>query len=291
MKRYIYRLILAIAFSLIVGQAKRACADPTVLTFGHFTSTDHSYKNIQAAETLLELTQSRFETRSDVVWVERERIDQALKELGLASYRHNNSSTSLQLGKWLKADLLTKGMFSLQENKLWQLDLEIIDLQHADVLQRRSLSFGKESLDRLPVSEKLVDDIAKNLQEMLTLAVAQRNRLTDQLLVAPLYFQNVHKNSRLDFFERDLQRAFAKQNQRQEKYRYLQFPRSQDAYAEAELAASGIVEAEHGEWQRIADYYVWGSYQEIESSGVPFDEVGIEVNLMSVVPKTRNSSR
>jgi len=79
------------------------------------------------------------------------------------------------------------------------------------------------------------------------------------LLVAPLYFQNVHKNSRLDFFEKDLQWEFAKRNQKQTKYRYLQFPRSKDALPEAELIGSGIAQSDQNEWRRIADYYVWGS--------------------------------
>ena len=109
-----------------------------------------------------------------------------------------------------------------------------------------------------------------------------RKRLIEkeqQTIVAPLFFQNNQPGGRLDFYEKDLMAAFAKSQDLVKNVRFIQFPRASQSIEEAELVVYGLVESDPDAWENLADFYIWGSYEEIESSGVPFERVKVKAAI------------
>jgi len=248
-------------------------ADETVAVC-HFSTTDRKWESVEKTALVSDLVQANLPVLDSIAWVERDQMELAFTELGVNQFSGNSS---LELGKWLKADLVFKVVFVNPPKQPWRAELEVIDLDHADVLARETLTFRVG--EAFEVDEELAQRITKSWQEMLPIALSRLQQVKQQVLVAPIHFQNVHTNERLDFLESDLLDMFKKQNESQRRIRYLQFSRATDSLLESQLVAGGIVQANHDQWLRIADYYVWGTYREINSSGVPFDEVDIEFQV------------
>ncbi len=57
--------------------------------------------------------------------------------------------------------------------------------------------------------------------------------------------------------------------------RILQFPRAQAATGEAELVLAGLVEQDPIAWQKVADVYVWGRYEEANVNNVAFEQTPV----------------
>jgi hypothetical protein len=267
-------VVLLLAFPNCNGNRAHAATG-----FFHFTTTDQSYLNAEAASTMAELVQIAVQHDASIDWVDRDQIEKVIQELQLTNSGVSDFTTPLQLGRLLKADILVKGTFFPDAKESWRFDLEIIELKRADVLVQSAFRVDRQSLPKLAVTDVLVTAIAKRLRGLLSDAIARRERIPQQLLVAPVHFQNIHENTRLDFLENDLQRNFEERNKQQRTYRYLQFPKSHDAIAEATLVDSGLVENVPNGHAGIADCYVWGTYQETNGSGVPFNDVSIEFTL------------
>ena len=245
-----------------------------IVAVSHFSTFDQEWESVEKTAMISDLVQANLPDWNGIAWVERDQLELAYKELGVNQFSGN---ASLELGKWLKADLVFKVVFVHPPKQPWRAELEVIDLDHADVLARQTLELpvGKS----FEVNEELALRITKAWEQMLPVATSGLKQMEQQVLVAPIHFQNIHANERLDFLESDLLDAFKKQNKSQKRVRYLQFSRANDSLLESQLVAGGIVQAVHDQWLRIADYYVWGTYQEIKSSGVPFDEVDIEFQV------------
>jgi len=247
--------------------------------FCHFTTDDGSFLNAEAADSMAELVQIALQDQDDIQWVDRQDIDQVLEELVRQGLVTGDTAAPLQVGKWLRADLLIKGTFTASADNAWKIHLEIIELQRADILKQSEIVLEEQAPPKLEVSDRLVAQIAAQLRVMLPNAISKRDRATQQSLVAPLHFQNTHQNGRLDFFESELQQAFSTRNEQQNEYRYLQFPKTEDAIAEAVLSETGLTDVPENSQLRIANHYVWGEYSESNSSGVPFDQVTIEFSV------------
>jgi hypothetical protein len=247
------------------------------VAFCHFATTDYSYLNGERASSLAELAQLMLQDASEVTWVDRADVNTALQELSLSAI--SSESESVALGHWLEADLLVKGVFEHQNNGSWILHIEIVDLRRADVLAKTLIRLNEQSKNAIPVSRELAKDIALAIREHLATSNAVNARVKNQILIAPLQFLNVHKNGRFDFLEEDIQHALATKNNLHGKHRYLQFPRTEDAVSESNLVSSGMTQTDQNKWQRIADYFIWGSYQEFGGSGVPFDEIPIQIDV------------
>lgn len=242
----------------------------------NFVAHDNSYFSFQEAIKFTELLQLELMEKTSYDWVDRERVEEALKELKLTTLGLVDNTSSLQIGRWLKADLLIKGDFYRHQSKWW-LIIETIDLDHADIIGQFSFYLDCDvnkplsflSGDPAHTTELLVPEL-KN-------AINNYEKQKSEIYIAPLFFQNKEPGGRLDFFEEDLRKAFAGADN--PGIRFLQFPRSTESIQESELVALGLVESDPDSWEKLADYYVWGSYEEVNSSGLPFKEVPVKATI------------
>jgi hypothetical protein len=277
----------------------RTAAAEKPAAFCYFTSDGSSYVEASEMQKLAELVELQLAARTDVTWVERTRLPAILDELKLSASGMVDSAGALRLGRLLKADLLIKG--SLTSGR-WQplgtsplkgavpppaaprLLLEVVDLARADVLAARTVELPADGAGKFKIAGATVEQVGRSATEAVAAARNELDRLANAIRIAPLYFRNAELSSRLDFFEADLREKFRARNAKpvaagQAARRYLQFPHAHDALDEANLIATGLVESDREQWNDIADYYVWGTYREVDSAGVEFPEVRVAVEF------------
>ena len=99
-----------------------------------FAVDDNSYRSAQTAAAFSSLLQIEVANESGFEWVERAQLDRAKKELHLSEMDLLSGTADVRRGKWVKADWLVTGRFSLDDESRRLLFVEITDLHHADVL-------------------------------------------------------------------------------------------------------------------------------------------------------------
>jgi hypothetical protein len=280
MKSYVVSwlfICLGVYFPVLLNAETLQSREPNILptiVITNFTVHENSFRSIQEAVKLTELAQIDLMDKTSYRWVEREQLRHALAELKMSSMGLFNSSASLQLGKWLKADLLIKGDFYRNKDYSWIFIIEIIDLEHADILLSKSLSHVGRKGVPFHNHEQLASNLCVELIPMITEAHQKWMKTKKDIRIAPLFFQNAEPGGRLDFYEKDLFDMFSKSQGLN--LRYLCFPRADESIQEAELVVSGLAESDPQAWKTLSDYYVWGAYQEVNASGIPFDEVRVK---------------
>jgi hypothetical protein len=240
-----------------------------------FSSDDSSYRSYVTAKDFSALLQSQLENTPGYEWVERNQWQSAARELKLNLF-NGSMRDALRLGKWVKADMLVMGEFQADEKQAWELKIEVIDLDHADVLAERRIDLEIRTNEALQIMPPMLGHSALALTNALADAEAQRERLQTQVKIAPLFFGNTGKSSRMDFLESDIINGFQTSVSTMTNLHVLRLPRAREATGEAELIIGGLVENDPDAWQHVADVYIWGSYAEEEAPGLPFEKVPVD---------------
>ena len=269
----------ALAFSICLLAWNLAGAADLKVALGDFTTDDHSYRSALAAANFSEMLQTKLTGVEGVEWVERSQLQAAEKELNLSIGGFSPSATALRAGKFVKADLLVSGQFATTAEPGRTLRLELIDLEHADVLAGTTVRISGSTNQPLAIS---TDDIAaadKCMRTALRQAQTRFLQVKAQRVIAPLFFANTSDSHRLDFFEDELQSALGTAAAARGNVRVLQFPRAATAADEAGLVMAGLVEQDPAAWQKVADVYVWGQYEEAKADGLAFEQTPVTFTL------------
>jgi hypothetical protein len=257
MKPVLSRLISAFIFlAALQGEAS-----PRVALMD-LSTDDNSYRSAQAAASFTGLLQVRLAGEPGVEWVERAQLDKARQELELSAMALVGGGSSIRQGKWLKADWMITGQFSLDDRNRRTLFLEITDLQHADVLASRTITFPDTATSPFQIGTNQLGLAARDVRSLLAEARRRQQQLSDKILVAPLFLANITgpglfkgRESLEQDFGDALERAVAASRQIQ----LIHFPKAYRSTGESELVLDGLVEADRNAWQKTADLYVWGT--------------------------------
>lgn len=240
-----------------------------------FTTADYSFKSARKAADFSALLQAAAGTVPEVEWVERAEISKATAELLRSADGSISSADALRLGKWLHAELLITGAFSIDQGDGCLLRLSAVDLERGEVLASSQIVIHLPQTARFAVPEADLPRIEKQLEYLIASAKQERILAEKQKLIAPLFFRNTTATSaRTDFIESDLLAAFRAENSSTR--RILSFSSADQAAEETMLLLSGLAEASPEAWKKVADYYIWGDYSETDAEGKPFPEVTIE---------------
>lgn len=241
-----------------------------------FSSNDSSYRSAQAAVEFSALLQAKLTGMKNIEWVERSQLETAEDELNLAAGGYISPSTALHLGKFVKADLLVTGRFISNQHR--ELDMEVIDLDHADVLAELSMPIHGATNAPLKVVMADVETAARNLENAFQSVRQKSAQIKKQIIIAPLFFANTSRSRRLDFFENELQTAISN-TMSSHNLHVLRFPRAKAAAGESELVLAGLVEQDPAAWQKVADIYVWGRYEEVKPGQFTFQDTPVRFTL------------
>ena len=251
---------------------------PVRAVLSEFTSDDDSYRSAVMAGNVSELLQAQLANEPGVEWVARDQVKAAERELELGVAGMNSPAAMLRVGKWVKADLLVSGRFS-STNDVRSLRIEVIDLQHADVLAQEATTIHGATSGPLKIPPVDIATIQERVRTVLIQARRRAESAAAQVSIAPLFFSNTSGNHRLDVLEGDVQSALVEAAATRSGIRILQFPRAQTAAGEAELVLAGLVEQDPIAWQKVADVYVWARYEETKVDGVAFEQTPVTFTL------------
>lgn len=319
--RRIFAVAVMIAFSLC-GPSTKADSDeagsasPTSsklpAAFCRFHCDQVSYSNAARTQQLAELTEIALADLQVVRWVDRSQIEAALNEAELSAWNPSSAVAALRLGRIVSASIAVVGRTHLDPAHAWQLELEIIDVRRADVLESTTLPLSRSVRQvenetaamrtsvpvaaKVPVSEQHARQAAQWVTKQMPRAIQRLHQRQNLASIAVLHFDNRSDSSRLDYFERDLIDGFSRwevghdgPSDNNSAVHVLTFPATADAAAESELLADGLAYLERNE-DRPIDHFVWGHYREIDSAEVSFPDVPIELNLViwdgASTPKT-----
>lgn len=270
-----FRLFWKIAVFLLVAQALKAAPRAALI---NFSSDDNFYRSTLAATDFSALLQAKVTSFDQVEWVERSQLQLAMNELNLTAGGYVSPSAAVHLGKLVKANLLINGHFISSAGQGRSLHIEVIDLDHADVLAETTVTIQGITNQPLVVSVSDVAAASEKLRDALQQTLNRDSQIKTQTVIAPLFFANTSTSRRLDYFENELQSVLATEMPRHS-VRVLQFPRAQTASGEAELVLAGLVEQDPDAWQKVADVYVWGQFEEITPNVFSFDETPVKFTL------------
>ncbi|HKW30850.1 MAG TPA: hypothetical protein VJT54_16070, partial [Verrucomicrobiae bacterium] len=203
---------------------------------------------------------------SGIEWVERGRLDQARRELELSAMEAPGGVPYIRLGKWVKADWMVTGQFSVDDRNRRTLFLEITDLQHADVLASQRLIFPTNVVSQIKLEMPQVDFAAQTLRRLLSKAHLHQEQMADKVLVAPLFLADVTRfghgfgfSRNTVMLEKDLNDALERAATADGHVHLISFPEAYRSLNESEMVLNGLIEADRNAWQQTADLYVWGT--------------------------------
>jgi hypothetical protein len=130
-----------------------------------FTADDNSWPSSQAAADFTIALQARLSGETEVVWVEREQLKLAESELRLSELGRMAGSDAIRRGKWVRADWLLLGRFTLDEDDERIARLELLDLNHAELLSEKTVILSGDG--SITASPAKLDAIKAAVEEML----------------------------------------------------------------------------------------------------------------------------
>lgn len=249
-----------------------------------FPTDDNSYRSAQAAADFTGLLQAQLADEPRVEWVERAQLDRARQELELSAMELLGGGSPIQRGKWVKADWMITGQFSLDDQNRRTLFLEITDLQHADVLASRTIAFPGAAAAQNQTDTNQVVNAAAALHQLLTEAHLRQKKAADKILVAPLFLADV---TQFGFFkgigplEQSFYDALEHTIATNTHVQLIRFPKAYRSTEESEMVLDGLVAADRNAWQQTADLYVWGTYvvENKPGPGPPEGKLKISLHL------------
>lgn len=253
---------LVTAANPLLGASPSAGAVPHVALI-NFSTDDNSYRSAQMATDFTSLLQIRLANEPNVVWIERDQLDKARQELELSAMELVGGGSSVQRGKWVKADWMITGQFSLDDRDRRTLFLEITDLQHADVLASQTLTFPDTGTSQAaPVGDQ-VELVSKSVRQLLQQARLRQHQMAGKILMAPLFLADVSRfrpSRGAGPWWQWLDDALEQEVATNRGIQLIRFPKAYRSLEESEMVLDGLVEADRNAWQQTADLYVWGTY-------------------------------
>jgi hypothetical protein len=232
-----------------------------------FATDDNSYRSAQVASEFTILLQVQLANEAEIQWIERAQLEQARREVELSTAGLAGGGSPIQRGKWLNADWIVSGDFSLDDKSQRALSLEVIDLRHADVLANKTIAFTGAAAEQFQISSNQLNQAASTLHELLSEAAARQKLLSQRALVLPLFLADVTRfGSGLGFsaekavLERTFLEALERAAATNREIEMVHFPKAYRSTEESEMVLNGLVEADRNAWQHSADLYVWGTY-------------------------------
>jgi len=259
-----------------------------------FSVDDNSYRSTQQAADFTSLLQVQLADEPGLEWVERAQLDRARQELELSVMENMGSYSPMRLGKWAKADWMVSGQFSLDDKNQRTLFLEITDLQHADVLASRMITFPDAVPSQFQIITNQVNTTAEALRQLLSEAGLREQQTAGKILVASLFLADVTGrefgrgfSSGDGILEQGFNEALERTMTTNNRIRLIHFPKAYRSTEESEMVLDGLVESDRNAWQQTADLYVWGTYSVTgeQTAGKPDQQIEIKLHLWDGVSR------
>lgn len=256
--RALCRHFAVLMFFLIAPVAVNA--RPLRVALMDFSIDDNSHRSTQAAADFTAIIQTKLSTLPDYEWVERVELNRAEDELKLAGFGLIDRSEAVHSGRWVKADWAVFGRISTNVLNNRTINLEVVDMQRADVLAESSLTLTSPNGGPFKAVSADIPAVVSALRSSLEQAHLIYNKSREQTTVALLFLSPTTLGGKVDGLEGEFRRALAGSLANNRSLHVIQFQRAGESMDEANLVLSGLVETDPDAWEKVADKYVWGNY-------------------------------
>jgi hypothetical protein len=265
-KTFLFVLLLSPVSSLYLSGATTIPAVRVALM--DLAVDDNSYRSAQAAANFTSLLQIELANEPGLKWVERAQLDLAKQELRLSEMELLSGAADIRRGKWVKAEWLITGRFSLDDQSRRILFLEITDLHHADVLASENVTLSGMAGSPMKVGTDQIPNVVSALRHMVLQARERAANAAGKIIVAPLFFVNLREFGRAEDFEPlkfGFQNTLDKMAKTNTHFHLIRFPKAFLARDEIEMLMDGLAESDTQSWESPADLFVWGNYSAVSS--------------------------
>ena len=227
----------------------------------NFACDDNSQRSVVAINDLTATLQAELSAEAAYDWVERASLDKAEQELKLGGFGLIDRSEALKAGRWAKADWAIFGRFSTNSAAGRTVALEVVNLSCADVLAETKLVLPDQTNRPLRVTSAEASRLTSALASLLKQADQARAANRHKPSVAFLFLSPAAAQTSLPRLETEFRGSLlAAATNRANLFHLLQFQRAGEAMDEADLVLSGLVESESDASEKVAQWYVWGTY-------------------------------
>jgi len=225
-----------------------------------FMCEDNSYRSTVAMANFTVALQVQMTDNSKFEWVERSELDKAENELKLKGFGLIDRSEVLRNGHWVKADWEVFGDVTTNTTGDWMISLEVVDMQHTDVLAASNFDVSPANGGPYQMKTEDVSRVAIALRSLLDQARQVYLSSSKQETVAFLFLTREDLGNNIGDLETALRNSLLVVSTNTGQFHLIQLHRAGQAMDEANLVLSGLAESEPDAWEKVADYYVWGSY-------------------------------
>lgn len=223
------------------------------------TTAGNSHRDQVAALNFTAALQAELSSLVDFDWIERAELGRLEAELEFSGSGFVDPAHQLKLGRWAKADLLLLGRFHSNQTNTWQLVLEIIDPQCADLLSSRLVPLKTPATQRLRDALGESVTAAREARQVLAEGTARWREGKGRRRLALLSFEPEVPSPPASEFDHRFRSMLVAQLQ-QLGWRTIAFSSAADAMDESALALTGLVDADPNAWRDLARIYLWGQF-------------------------------
>lgn len=238
-----------------------APAEPRIkVALMDFTCDDNSQRSAAAAVDFTVRLQAELSGNDNFDWVERSALAAADKELQLSFLGLTDRSTSLRAGRWAKADLALHGQWSTNTAVGRTLEIEVLDLQRADVLARTNLAFPTLRERPLRVDSQQSAQVAIAVRDLLVRASLIERETRGRPAIALLgVSQGMAMGNPIPGFHSLFREVLAKNSTNAARpFRFVEAIRAGESLDEADLALSGFIDSQEPQRTNAPHFFVWG---------------------------------
>ena len=234
---------------------------PVRVALMNLVCEDNSYRSTSGALDFTTALQAAIVGDAGHQWVERAEMEKMEGELRLSAFGQTDRAEAVRGGKWLKADWSVFGRISTNNASGRQLDLEVVDLQHAEMLAATNVTLAPDTGTYFHAGFGDITLLNVVLRSLIAQADAVATQRREQTSVALIYFAPrgmVDHTSAVS--DAELENAVLACATNGRPARFVQFSRPGEAMDEAGMTLSGFVGTDPNSWERVVDEYVWGTY-------------------------------
>src|SRR6266576_2111717 len=255
--RWLEAATLGLALTLALGFAAHATVRVALMDT---ICDDNSYRSTLGAIDFTTALQAEMSANQEYEWVERTDLAKAEAEFKLGGLGLIDRFEAVRSGRWVKADWAVFGRISTNSATNRPLELEVVDLEHADVLAATNLTLAVRSDGPFKMNTTDLQPVASSLSALLDHARRVHSRARARSTVALLFLSPSGSGVRLPGFEAEFRNSLAGGTANGQPFHLTQFQRAGAAMDEADLVLSGLAQTDLNAWEKIATYYIWGSY-------------------------------
>ncbi|MDA3873610.1 MAG: ankyrin repeat domain-containing protein [Kiritimatiellae bacterium] len=232
-------------------------------------------RTLHALDAMIEVVQVDLSI-PQVAWVERASLDTLLGEISLSRSAGLQSSTVLEAGNLLNADLMFTPSFDLERREV---RFDLIEVKRGSRIGTVRQKVDVNRAGTPQIGPRVLDEMSGKLAALLEQGIGIVEADPKPLVVAPLFVRHSGLDPRLDTLAPDLYQNLVTLAGTEE-LRMLNFAGAGAGREETKLNLLGIARVNPDSWKELADLYVWVEVESPEvEAGKLFEELRLSVHV------------